>query len=440
MHTRAIAATPICLLITSQAPAAPCDPATLLSETDVIPLSSGGDPRHVIAEDLNADGALDLIVSQWGSDRISVHMGNGDGTFAPLVEYTTADGIGDRPEGLGVADFDGDGHMDVAVGNGPSTISIMLGDGTGALTLGGTYNAGIFVIPSDMVTADLDHDGDADIVVNSEANSVYVLLNNGDGSFANPVFYPVIIDITSIAMADINNDTNPDVVVTALSTDTVFIMYGTGAGTLGSPVGFDTLVTPNDVQIGDMDNDGDLDLVVSTFFHEIAVHLNNGAGDFSARTDFPCNVTPRNLKLGDMDSDGDLDVMVATLSSNPASIAMLLNDGSGALGTQYDFPGSNGARDVVIGDFNADSAPDVAAVYEVSNFLHIYLNACPATSCGCNPADLAEPCGVLNFFDVSAYLTAFNNQDPSADLAAPFGTFNFFDISAFLAAFNNGCP
>ncbi len=59
---------------------------------------------------------------------------------------------------------------------------------------------------------------------------------------------------------------------------------------------------------------------------------------------------------------------------------------------------------------------------------------------GCNPADLAEPCGVTNFFDVSAFLGFFADQDPRADFAEPFGVFNFFDVSAFLSAFNGGCP
>jgi len=58
---------------------------------------------------------------------------------------------------------------------------------------------------------------------------------------------------------------------------------------------------------------------------------------------------------------------------------------------------------------------------------------------GC-PADLAPPFGSLNFFDVSAFLTAFNAQDPAADFAEPFGAFNFFDVSAFLAEYIAGCP
>ena len=62
------------------------------------------------------------------------------------------------------------------------------------------------------------------------------------------------------------------------------------------------------------------------------------------------------------------------------------------------------------------------------------------TGGGCNDADLAEPFGTLNFFDVSAFIAAYNSQNPAADFAAPFGVFNFFDVSAFIAAYNAGCP
>jgi len=58
---------------------------------------------------------------------------------------------------------------------------------------------------------------------------------------------------------------------------------------------------------------------------------------------------------------------------------------------------------------------------------------------GCNDADLAEPFGELNFFDVSAFLSAFNAMEPAADFDGN-GMYNFFDISAFLMAFNAGCP
>jgi len=58
---------------------------------------------------------------------------------------------------------------------------------------------------------------------------------------------------------------------------------------------------------------------------------------------------------------------------------------------------------------------------------------------GCNDADLAEPLGQLNFFDVSAFLTAFSTQDSIADFDGN-GSYDFFDISLFLGTYNIGCP
>lgn len=59
-----------------------------------------------------------------------------------------------------------------------------------------------------------------------------------------------------------------------------------------------------------------------------------------------------------------------------------------------------------------------------------------AASC---PADLTGN-GTLDFFDISAFISAYNAGDPGADLAAPFGSLNFFDVSAYIASYNAGCP
>ena len=57
----------------------------------------------------------------------------------------------------------------------------------------------------------------------------------------------------------------------------------------------------------------------------------------------------------------------------------------------------------------------------------------------CSAADLAEPFGELNFFDVSEFLALFSASDPAADLNSD-GAFNFFDVSEFLSTFSAGCP
>ncbi|MFK7882976.1 MAG: GC-type dockerin domain-anchored protein [Phycisphaerales bacterium] len=79
------------------------------------------------------------------------------------------------------------------------------------------------------------------------------------------------------------------------------------------------------------------------------------------------------------------------------------------------------------GDVNCDGIVDANDV--------AIINA--AISC---PADIAAPFGVLNFFDISAFIGLYNANDPAADIAAPFGTLNFFDISAFIGFYNAGCP
>jgi hypothetical protein len=56
----------------------------------------------------------------------------------------------------------------------------------------------------------------------------------------------------------------------------------------------------------------------------------------------------------------------------------------------------------------------------------------------CSAADFNAD-GVLNFFDVAAFLEAYNTQDSIADMNDD-GMLNFFDVSAFLVSYGEGCP
>jgi hypothetical protein len=94
---------------------------------------------------------------------------------------------------------------------------------------------------------------------------------------------------------------------------------------------------------------------------------------------------------------------------------------------------------VISGSFDSVVLPTVppGLLLELSEeFDGLYLNVVEDTSV-C-PADLTGD-GVLNFFDVSAFLNAYNTMDPAADFTGD-GVFNFFDVSGFLNAFNAGCP
>src|SRR5262245_4142169 len=93
-------------------------------------LDIGRQPAFVRAVDVNADGNLDLVTANKADSSVSVLLGNGDGTFLAAATYTVGTNVG--PVALDVADFDGDGKVDLAVAdNGASTVTLMLGDGAG---------------------------------------------------------------------------------------------------------------------------------------------------------------------------------------------------------------------------------------------------------------------------------------------------------------------
>lgn len=58
----------------------------------------------------------------------------------------------------------------------------------------------------------------------------------------------------------------------------------------------------------------------------------------------------------------------------------------------------------------------------------------------CNPADIAEPVGVLDLSDIGAFINAFIAGDPLADIAEPFGILDLSDVNEFVSSFVSGCP
>ena len=109
-------------------------------------------------------------------------LGNGDGTFEPEETFPT----GKTPRAVAVADFNGDGQVDIVTANlGDDTASVLLGNGDGTFSLGTQQSAPAPPsAPFQVVVADVNGDGIPDIVTaNRPDNSVSVLLGNRDGSF-----------------------------------------------------------------------------------------------------------------------------------------------------------------------------------------------------------------------------------------------------------------
>jgi beta-lactam-binding protein with PASTA domain len=183
---------------------------------------------HPIAVgDLNGDGKLDIVASNLGGATFSVLLGNGDGTFQVQGSYQAGTG-GSGAASVLVGDFNGDGKPDVAVTDATdNAVYVYLGKGDGSLVptlisqsgipLGFTAGGAPYLI----VGADFNGDGHLDLAVSSffgspsnapasaEPGAVWVLYGNGDGSFQAPLDYPVgsVGSFpTSLVTADFNTD------------------------------------------------------------------------------------------------------------------------------------------------------------------------------------------------------------------------------------------
>ena len=119
-------------------------------------------------------------------------------------------------------------------------------------------------------------------------------------------------------------------------------------------------------------------------------------------------------------------------------MSTLENTGSGVFNPGVSLSTGTRPGNIAIGDIDANGGLDIAIANRDSNNVSLYLNNNGGVG-PCSGADFAEPFGQLDFFDVSAFLAAFNAMDPTADLNAD-GVWNFFDVSVFLNTYSAGCP
>jgi hypothetical protein len=207
---------------------------------------------------------------------------------------------------------------------------------------------------------DLDNDGDLDVVVPSyEAHLVYFCLNDGQGSFTPPTpLMPLAFSgPVQVALADVDSDGDLDALVVCQALNSIKVYVNNGRGAFTNSFSTPTGPTPDDLHLADLDADGDLDLVVAnTFATTLSVRLNNGNGSFSNAPDITVRDNPRGLALGDIDGDGDLDLVV----SHSVTTSTWFNNGHGQfttpifLGTFMGLP-----VEVVLADLNQDGHLDL---------------------------------------------------------------------------------
>lgn len=136
---------------------------------------SGSGGRAIGVGDVNKDGKVDIVSSNHTGGTLTVHIGQGNGSFATGVSYTSGAGVG----AISVSDFDGDGYSDVVATDTSGSINLYKGLSTGALGASTSIASGLNAPFLQINGADLNGDGTKDVVIGNTGVGATVLLNRG---------------------------------------------------------------------------------------------------------------------------------------------------------------------------------------------------------------------------------------------------------------------
>jgi len=333
--------------------------------------------------DMNNDGKLDLMVytSAGTTTGISVLPGIGDGTYASPVT-TTSNLLYSYSGWLAVADFNGDGKLDVAApSNYDYTFVLLLGKGDGTFqTPPPMYSEGLGSV---LLPLDINRDGKPDVVAWGRGNypfysSLTVMINKGNGVFPQATTYPITKSAVGFVQGDLNGDGHQDIVVAIDTLDSggyanggLFSTFlGNGDGTFQPPV--DTSNTSScfrPIAIGDFNKDGKLDLVVDQqslsypWTEYLATWLGNGDGTFHSAASQPLASSLNAIAVGDFNHDGKLDLAAAA----NGGMYIFLGNGNGSFANPVTY--GNGFFKVFAADFNSDGNLDLVTSNSQGTFI-----------------------------------------------------------------------
>ena len=350
-----------------------------------------GSPLRAV--DLSGDGIPDLVFGAGDSDKVSVWLGKGDGSFGRRRRYR----IAGPAFGLAVSDINGDSRPEIIIPGAGRTglITILLNDGAGRFRRDRVVQSGAWTWS--VAAADVNRDGLMDLVAGIQARrDIAVLLREPDGSFAAARRLDAAagdLGATELDAGDLNGDGVTDLAVEG--SDRVVILLGNGDGTFRPSGSMSLRGEPGGTVLADVNRDGRLDLVTEdrTRRDYVGVLLGHGDGTFAAEVDSLIGEVTATTGFAVADIDGDAEPDVA------AGGFVLSGHGDGSFGEAQPLPGGfwrdEPGVSSAVADFNRDGRPDVAIgpgeAFGAGFSVGVYLNwtGLPAPPCVVPPLDRA---------------------------------------------------
>jgi len=236
----------------------------------------GSEPHSSFAlSDFNADGRPDAAVACDAGVAICLNT--------PTGEFGAPTFVPGQAKGVATADFNGDGRADLIATNSAvdyefgSQIPVYLGHGDGTFTALPTFYGGYK--PTTFAVADMNGDGITDLAIgNLGDRTIALFLGAGDGTFVTGVLLPDL-QASSIEFADLDGNGVLDLIATLYDRACVRVWPGLGSGVFGSPLSFGTRSYPGELRVADLNHDGRPDLVVGRLYRDVVdVLLNQTVG------------------------------------------------------------------------------------------------------------------------------------------------------------------